>query len=47
MKSSMHIRVAPASRPETTFGSVKADVLALKAPTYKRVNFCCFSLSSS
>jgi hypothetical protein len=27
-------------KPETTFGNVKADVLALRDPTYKRVNFC-------
>ena len=27
-------------RPETTFGNVKADVLADKDPTFKRINFC-------
>lgn len=27
-------------KPETTFGNVKADVLALKDPTFKRGNFC-------
>jgi hypothetical protein len=27
-------------RPESTFGTVNADVLALKDATYKRVNFC-------
>jgi HD superfamily phosphodiesterase len=27
-------------KPETTFGNVKADVLADKAPSFKRGNFC-------
>lgn len=27
-------------RPETTFGTVNADVLADKDPTFRRVNFC-------
>jgi HD superfamily phosphodiesterase len=27
-------------RPETTFGNVKADVLADKDPTFRRINFC-------
>jgi len=27
-------------RPESTFGTVNADVLALKDPGYRRVNFC-------
>jgi hypothetical protein len=27
-------------RPETTFGNVKADVLADKDPTFQRMNFC-------
>jgi hypothetical protein len=27
-------------KPETTFGNVKADVLADKDPTFKRANFC-------
>jgi hypothetical protein len=27
-------------KPETTFGNVKADVLALKDPSFKRGNFC-------
>jgi hypothetical protein len=27
-------------KPETTFGNVKADVLADKDPNYKRTNFC-------
>ena len=27
-------------RPDSTFGTVNADVLALKDPSYERVNFC-------
>ena len=27
-------------RPETTFGNVKADVLADKDPSFRRINFC-------
>jgi len=27
-------------KPETTFGNVKADVLADKDPTFRRINFC-------
>lgn len=27
-------------KPLTTFGNVKADVLALKDPGYQRLNFC-------
>jgi hypothetical protein len=34
-------------KPETTFGNVKADVLALKDPTYKRLNFCSLILGSA
>ncbi|MDB6000223.1 MAG: metal dependent phosphohydrolase [Rhizobacter sp.] len=34
-------------KPETTFGNVKADVLALKDPTYKRLNFCGLILGSA
>jgi hypothetical protein len=34
-------------KPETTFGNVKADVLALRDPTYRRVNFCDVILGSS
>lgn len=35
-------------KPETTFGNVKADVLALKDPgNYKRLNFCGMILNSS
>lgn len=33
-------------KPESTFGNVKADVLALKDPTYKRLNFCGLILNS-
>ena len=28
------------NKPETTFGNVKADVLADKDPAFKRINFC-------
>ncbi|GAB7127670.1 HD domain-containing protein [Silvimonas sp. JCM 19000] len=34
-------------KPETTFGNVKADVLALKDPGYQRVNFCSLILGSA
>ncbi len=34
-------------KPETTFGNVKADVLALKNPDYKRINFCSLILGSA
>jgi len=27
-------------KPETTFGNVKADVLADKDPSFQRINFC-------
>jgi hypothetical protein len=33
-------------KPQTTFGNVKADVLALCDPTYRRTNFCSVILSS-
>ncbi len=33
-------------KPQTTFGNVKADVLALKDPDYQRMNFCSIILSS-
>lgn len=33
-------------KPLTTFGSVKADVLALKDPKYRRMNFCSIILES-
>jgi hypothetical protein len=34
------------AKPLTTFGNVKADVLALKDPSYQRQNFCSLILSS-
>jgi hypothetical protein len=34
-------------KPLTTFGNVKADVLALKDPTYQRLNFCSIILGSA
>lgn len=34
-------------KPETTFGNVKADVLALKDPNYQRINFCSLILGSA
>ena len=34
-------------KPETTFGNVKAYVLALKDPTYRRLNFCSIILGSA
>lgn len=33
-------------KPQTTFGNVKADVLDLRDPGYKRVNFCDVILNS-
>lgn len=33
-------------RPETTFGTMNADFLELKDPTYKRINFCNVILES-
>lgn len=33
-------------RPETTFGTMNADFLELKDPTYKRINFCNIILES-
>jgi hypothetical protein len=34
-------------KPDTTFGNVKADVLALRDPSYKRLNFCQIILGSA
>jgi hypothetical protein len=34
-------------KPLTTFGNVKADVLALKDPEYRRLNFCSIILGSA
>jgi hypothetical protein len=36
-----------AHKPDTTFGNVKADVLALKTPGYRRTNFCGLILNSA
>jgi HD domain len=33
-------------KPQTTFGNVKADVLALRDPSYRRTNFCAIILNS-
>ncbi len=35
------------SKPATTFGNVKADVLALKEPAFRRGNFCDVILNSA
>ena len=34
-------------RPDTTFGTVNDDVLALKDPTFKRMDFCSIILNSA
>ncbi|MBR0665231.1 HD domain-containing protein [Roseomonas hellenica] len=34
-------------KPQTTFGNVKADVLALRDPNYQRVDFCDVILNSA
>jgi hypothetical protein len=34
-------------KPLTTFGNVKADVLAMKDPNFRRTNFCAIILSSA
>ncbi|PGH59054.1 phosphohydrolase [Azospirillum palustre] len=34
-------------KPQTTFGNVKADVLALKKPGFQRTNFCSIILNSA
>ncbi|MBB5466823.1 hypothetical protein HDG32_002941 [Paraburkholderia sp. CI2] len=34
------------AKPDTTFGNVKADVLELRDPSYKRLNFCKIILGS-
>jgi hypothetical protein len=41
------IQVVAAHPRETTFGNVKADVLELRDPTYKRLNFCQIILGSA
>jgi hypothetical protein len=35
------------NKPETTFGNVKSDVLELRDPGYKRLNFCQIILGSA
>lgn len=42
-----HFAEGTRKKPETTFGNVKADVLALKMPEYKRINFCSLILGSA
>lgn len=42
-----HFAAGTLNKPETTFGNVKADVLALKMPDYKRINFCSLILGSA
>ena len=34
-------------RPDSTFGTVNDDVLALKDPTFKRPDFCSIILNSA
>lgn len=41
-----HFAEGTRKKPETTFGNVKADVLALKDPNYQRLNFCSIILGS-
>jgi len=41
-----HFAQGTIKKPLTTFGNVKADVLALKDPNYKRLNFCSIILGS-
>ncbi|TWG89203.1 UTP:GlnB (protein PII) uridylyltransferase [Cupriavidus gilardii J11] len=41
-----HFAEGTRRKPHTTFGNVKADVLALKDPGYRRVNFCSLILGS-
>jgi hypothetical protein len=42
-----HFAQGVIEKPLTTFGNVKADVLALKDPSYKRLNFCSIILGSA
>jgi hypothetical protein len=43
-----HFAEGIAHKPQTTFGNVKADVLALKRPdTFQRGNFCSIILGSA
>lgn len=41
-----HFAQGTIRKPETTFGNVKADVLALKDPSFRRTNFCSIILAS-
>jgi hypothetical protein len=41
-----HFAAGIGRKPSTTFGNVKADVLALKDPAYVRPNFCSIILGS-
>lgn len=41
-----HFAKGVEKKPETTFGNVKADVLALKDPNFQRTNFCSIILGS-
>ncbi len=42
-----HFAEGTRRKPQTTFGNVKADVLALKEPGYQRINFCSLILGSA
>jgi hypothetical protein len=42
-----HFAAGIIAKPLTTFGNVKADVLALKDPSYQRMNFCSIILGSA
>jgi hypothetical protein len=42
-----HFAQGVIKKPQTTFGNVKADVLALKDPNYRRMNFCSIILGSA
>lgn len=42
-----HFAEGTRRKPQTTFGNVKADVLALKDPDYQRINFCSLILGSA
>ena len=42
-----HFAAGIQHKPATTFGNVKADVLALKDSNYQRMNFCSIILSSA
>jgi hypothetical protein len=42
-----HFARGTIAKPATTFGNVKADVLALKDPNYSRENFCSIILGSA